>query len=135
MVQGIELILIHGKTLKVDASKLSLIFPTLNEKSLFTIYGLQLSVAETVIRLPEGTVSASFTTIGISVICPNFNSPDLTLGSTIERSPYVLEMLNCPDMLLLPWLRTLKTNLNVSPGSGMLSPFPSVLSSMTQLII
>ena len=41
IIHGIELTLIHGKILNDDASKLSLIFPTLKEKSLFTIYGLQ----------------------------------------------------------------------------------------------
>jgi hypothetical protein len=35
---------IHGNTVKVDDSKLSLTLPTLNEKSLFTTKGLQFRV-------------------------------------------------------------------------------------------
>src|SRR5665647_652689 len=130
-----ELILIHGKTLKVDASKLSLILPTLNEKSLLIIYGLQSSNEEIPIRLPAADVSDSFTNIGMSVVSPNFNVPDLTLGSTIERSLSELEMLNCPDTSLLPVLRILKIRLKDSPGSGILSPFPTILSSIVQLMI
>src|SRR5664279_1590817 len=135
MTQGIELIFIHGKKLNEEVSKLSLIFPTLKEKSLFNTYELQLSSEVRVIRLPIEAESESLTRTGISVLCPNFKIPDLTFCSSTEISPCVCGILNCPSVLLLPSFLTLKISLNVSPGSGVLLPFPSVLSSRVQLII
>lgn len=82
--------LIHGKTLNDNDSKLSLILPTLNVKSLFKIYGVQSSSDDNEIKLPDDTDSASLTFTGISVVSPNLRSPDFTFGSKIVKSGLLL---------------------------------------------